>query len=478
MALNFEQCQKARMSRDARFDGKFYIAVKTTGIYCRPICPAPAPKEQNVNYYATAIEAANEGFRPCLRCRPDSAPGSFAWKGVDTTVERALALIEQGALANDSVEVLAARLGISDRYLRSLFKEKLGTTPKHYALYQQLLFAKQLLHQSALSITDVAFSSGFNSLRRFNDSFKQHFKLTPQQVRKQQKQPSDHIELMLSYRPPYRWDLMQGFLSKRLIPGLEWMTEEGYGRTFSWGNDGLQGYFEATHLADKNAFKIKLFTAEKANILPLVKNIRRILDLDTDIALIEQQLSQLPGMAGKLVSGLRLPGIWCSFEAGLRAILGQQISVEAARKLVCQVVDNYGELLLNCEKELGCGAALGERRLFPTAEALSEVDFEILRIPQSRKNTLMTFCRYCFENPLQDDLDQWLKLKGIGPWTVNYAKMRGQSDSDIWLGSDLGVIKALKKLSGESGDENADFDSEQAKPWRSYLTFQCWNLLY
>ena len=221
-----------------------------------------------------------------------------------------------------------------------------------------------------------------------------------------------------------------------------------------------------------------MFTAEKANILPLVKNIRRILDLDTDIALIEQQLSQLPGMAGKLVSGLRLPGIWCSFEAGLRAILGQQISVEAARKLVCQVVDNYGELLLNCEKELGCGAALGERRLFPTAEALSEVDFEILRIPQSRKNTLMTFCRYCFENPLQDDLDQWLKLKGIGPWTVNYAKMRGQSDSDIWLGSDLGVIKALKKLSGESGDENADFDSEQAKPWRSYLTFQCWNLLY
>jgi AraC family transcriptional regulator of adaptative response / DNA-3-methyladenine glycosylase II len=468
MTLNLQECQKARLSRDARFDGKFYIAVKTTGIFCRPICPATSPKEENVSYFSTAVEAGNEGFRPCLRCRPDSAPGSFAWKGVDTTVERALALIEQGALASGSVEALAARLGISDRYLRALFKDKLGTTPKHYALYQQLLFAKQLLHDSALSVTDVAFSSGFNSLRRFNDSFKQHFQLTPQQVRKQKKNTSDHIELVLSYRPPYRWDLMQAFFSKRLIPSLEWVTETGYGRTFSWpdGDDNpLQGYFEVAHLADKNAFKIKLFTNRQANILPVIKNIRRIFDLDTDISVIEQQLAQQKGLAGRLISGLRLPGIWSPFEAGIRAILGQQISVEAARKLVAQVVETYG-------------TSLQDYKIFPSADCLAVVDFEILKIPQSRKNTLMAFCQYCAANPHQDNLDEWLKIKGIGPWTVNYAKMRGCSDTDIWLGSDLGVIKALEKLMTESGGEpQTPFDSECAKPWRSYLTFQCWHLL-
>lgn len=447
------------MSRDARFDGKFYVAVKTTGIYCRPICPAPAPKEVNVQYYASAIEAANEGFRPCLRCRPDSAPGSFAWKGVDTTVERALKLIEQGALSKGSVEELAERLGISGRYLRSLFQEKLGTTPKHYALYQQLLFAKQLLFESHLPITDVAFASGFNSVRRFNDSFKQHFSLTPGQVRKQQKAPSEHIELILSYRPPYRWDLMQGFLKKRLIPGLEWIDGDSYGRTFEWADGELKGYFEATHLAEKHGFKIKLYTQNKANILPLIKNIRRVLDLDTDLTLIEQQLGQISGIKDKLISGLRLPGIWSSFEAGIRAILGQQISVEAARKLVAQVVEHYGE-------------KLGDKHLFPTPEVLAESDFELLKMPQSRRNTLIAFCRYCALNPQVDDLDLWLDIKGIGPWTVNYAKMRGVSDSDIWLVSDLGVKKALEKLGADVDDE-----CEAAKPWRSYLTFQCWSML-
>lgn len=459
VTLNVEQCQKARLSRDARFDGKFYIAVKTTGIYCRPICPAPSPKETNVQYFASAIEAANEGFRPCLRCRPDSAPGSFAWKGVDTTVERALRLIGEGALSKGSVEDLAARLGISGRYLRSLFQEKLGTTPKHYALYQQLLFAKQLLFESALPVTEVAFASGFNSVRRFNDSFKQHFNLTPQQVRKQQKSQSDHIELILSYRPPYRWDLMQAFLAKRLIPNLEWIDGQTYGRTFHWQDGQLQGYFEATHWPEKNAFKIKLYSNQKGNLLPLIKNIRRILDLDTDIAMIEQQLGSMPGFEDKLISGLRLPGIWCPFEAGIRAILGQQISVEAARKLVAQVVEHYGEDIKG-------------KKLFPRALQLKHCDFAVLKMPQSRKNTLMAFCLYCAEHPEHDDLALWLDIKGIGPWTVNYAKMRGMSDSDIWLNSDLGVKKALEKLA-----VSQDVEFAEAKPWRSYLTFQCWSML-
>ncbi|MFT4926517.1 MAG: AraC family transcriptional regulator of adaptative response / DNA-3-methyladenine glycosylase II [Phenylobacterium sp.] len=482
MTLNVEQCQQARLSRDARFDGKFFIAVKTTGIYCRPICPATSPKEENVSYFSTAIEAANDGYRPCLRCRPDSAPGSCAFKGVDTTVERALTLIEQGALATGSVESLASRLGISDRYLRLLFKDKLGTTPKQYALYQQLLFAKQLLHQSKLPITDVAFSSGFNILRRFNDSFKQHFQLTPQQIRKQQQTSANHIELILSYRPPYCWDFLQGFLRKRLIPSLEWIGDKGderYGRTFTHSDDEgntLQGDFEVVHLAEKNAFKVKLTTSQPFNILPVVKNIRRMLDLDADVSVIEQQLSQVDGLSSsKLLSGLRLPGIWDPFEAGIRAILGQQISVEAARKLVCQVVECYGESYAQKGDNNN-----SEHFLFPGPSILSKVDFAILKIPQSRKNTLMAFSRYCEEHPHYDNLDDWLTIKGIGPWTVNYAKMRGQSDTDIWLSSDLGVKKALDLLAADDADEGdgqVDFNSDAAKPWRSYLTFQCWNLL-
>lgn len=468
--LSVEQCQQARLSRDARFDGKFYIAVKTTGIYCRPICPATAPKEVNVDYYASAIEAANDGFRPCLRCRPDSAPGSYAWKGVDTTVERALKLIDQGALIDGSVTDLAERLGISDRHLRGLFQDKLGFAPKSYGVYQQLLFAKQLLHQTQLNITDVAYASGFHSVRRFNDSFKQHFQLTPQQLRKQQKVQGKCLNLWISYRPPYRWDLMQQFLAKRLIEGLEWCDENSYGRTFTWAvgedEDPIEGYFTATHDEQKCGFSVELFVPSGKAILPVVRNIRRVLDVDTDIGLIDRQLKQVADIGAHVIEGLRLPGIWDCFEAGIRAVLGQQISVEAARKLVLVLVTSYGKTIMVDDKPC---------YLFPTPEQLKEIDFMALKMPHTRRVTLQSLSRFCTQAQFDHDLDLWLSIKGIGPWTVNYAKMRGQSDSDIWLGSDLGVIKALRQLNDLSA--NSQFTPDDAKPWRSYLTFQCWSLL-
>ena len=201
--LNPEICQKARLSKDPRFDGTFFTAVKTTGIYCRPICPAKTPREDNVLYFASAIEAAIAGYRPCLRCRPDSAPDSPAWKGVNTTLERAIKLIDGGALQEDSLQVLANRLGISDRYLRGLFKKYLGVSPKAYALYQQCLFAKQLLHQTQLPITQVALASGFNSIRRFNDCFQSQLSLTPSQARKSENIVSNILKLQLYYRPHY-----------------------------------------------------------------------------------------------------------------------------------------------------------------------------------------------------------------------------------------------------------------------------------
>lgn len=199
--LDPQICQKARVARDPRFDGKFFTAVKTTGVYCRPICPATTPKEENVLYFSSAVAAANAGYRPCLRCRPDSAPGSPAWKGVNTTLDRAIRLIGEGILQDNSLSMLAEKLGISDRYLRQLFEKHLGISPKAYALYQQCLFAKQLLHQTKLSITHIALASGFNSVRRFNGCFQSHLNLTPSQIRKSGGTKPKGLQLQLYYRP-------------------------------------------------------------------------------------------------------------------------------------------------------------------------------------------------------------------------------------------------------------------------------------
>ena len=484
-------CQQARLSRDARFDGKFFTAVKTTGIYCRPICPATAPKEINVEYYDSAIAAAGQGYRPCLRCRPDSAPDSAAWKGVDTSLERAIKLIEEGELQQGSVQTLADRLGISERYLRQLFEKHLGTSPKTFALYQQCLFAKQLLHQTRLPITQVALASGFNSVRRFNDCFQQQISLTPSQVRKTDREQTGSLRLRLYYRPPYNWQSMQAFLLARAIPQLEWVGDDTYGRTFAWA--GTSGKFTAKHIACEHRFDVDIDIKDIASLKVVVNNIRRILDVDADMITIEKHLKQQLGEGFTLQSGLRLPGIWSLFEAGIRGILGQQVSVVAARKLVSTLVANLGEALnddlpinaehpIKVEKERNDGQCL---RLFPTPAAIAASDIDFLKMPESRKQTLRRLAQYyvdhrighqysvdnqCTSSEGPADPNQWLQLKGIGPWTIDYAKMRGASDPDIYLGGDLGVKKALLKL-------NDHVDTALAAPWRSYLTFQLWRQL-
>jgi AraC family transcriptional regulator of adaptative response / DNA-3-methyladenine glycosylase II len=338
--LNVNICQKARLSRDPRFDGKFFTAVKTTGIYCRTICPVYPPKEQNVLYFLTAIECANAGFRPCLRCRPDSAPNSPAWQGVSATLNRAIRLIDEGALQQGSLVALADRLGISDRYLRKIFDKHLGLSPKAYVLYQQCLFAKQLLHQTHLPITQVALASGFTSVRRFNDCFQSQLKLTPSSLRKSEKHTDNGVQLKLHYRPPFNWQHMRALLKTRAVDGLEWCGNNYYGRTFHWF--GSRGCFTATHIHDKNLFDVKIELSELKNLKSIVNNIRRILDLDVDIQKVEEDLQKSFIDGFFINSGIRLPGIWDLFEAGIRAILGQQISVAAARNLVSSLVTHLG----------------------------------------------------------------------------------------------------------------------------------------
>ena len=455
--------QQARLSRDARFDGQFFTAVKTTGIYCRSICPAPAPKECNVEYFPTSIAAAHHGYRPCLRCRPDSAPDSFAWKGKNTTFERAITLINSGALKSHGISQLAERLGISSRYLNTLFQENLGTSVKSYVQHQQLMFAKTLLQQTSMRITDIAFASGFNSLRRFNDCFQTKLKLTPSSLRKSKLNSSNEITLFLSYRPPYAWQQLRNFLQHRAISPIEWVDNNSYGRTFTWPSSqtngdkqNIYGKFSATHDESKHGFMIKISINDLSYLMPVVRNIRRILDLDAPIESINAKLMALSGFNQHMCSGLRLPGTWSLFEAGVRAVLGQQISVSGALKLVSTVVENYG-------------TQQGELTLFPLPENILNNDLSALKMPKSRRETLLNLANFMFENS-QASPNEWLTLKGIGPWTIDYAKMRGLSDPNIWLAGDLGIKKAVSS-------QARDLNPEDVTPWQSYLTFQVWNLL-
>ncbi len=504
--LSVESCRKARLSKDPRFDGRFFVGVITTGIFCRPICPAVSPQEKNVRYFDSAIRAANAGLRPCLRCRPDSAPDSFAWKGTQTTIERALRLIDAGVISGEnglSIEALSERLGIGSRYFRQLFSKHLGVSPKKYAQFRQLMFAKQLLHQTDLPVTQVGLAAGYTSIRRFNEVFKDTLQLTPSALRKKRtdKTPlavSDVglgkglcLTLQLSYRPPFNWHHLAEFYQLRMVEGMEWQNNAlSYGRTFQIG--AANGFFEAVHQPVKNNFNVTIHLSS-AQDLPLLKDIvmqiRRLLDLDADMDKIQASLKSISLIREHLQEGVRLPGTWSAFEAGCRAILGQQVSVIQASKLLNNMVT------ANCEEMLLSGKIL---RMFPTPDKLAKASLDELKMPGARKAAIKAFSLYVATNP-DADLDKWLSIKGIGPWTVAYAQMRGTSDPNILLCTDLVVKKKLLKLyeldrlskcdvtpghqPDSMPDDVADYGAlieslrQQSSPWGSYLTFQLWNLI-
>jgi len=487
-------CHQARLSRDARFDGQFFTGVLTTGIYCRSICPAPAPHEKNVRYFDSAIKAANAGLRPCLRCRPDSAPSSLVWLGTQTRLMRAITLIEQGFLRGEnpgSIVKLAEKLGISSRYLHKLFSQGLGTSPKRFALYQQLMFAKQLLHQTQLSMTDVAMAAGFNSIRRFNEIFKQELLLTPSDLRQKSRCSTDVIHphkdnqvstnikpitLTLAYRPPLNWSKMLAFYALRQVEHMEVIDDVSgrYGRTFSI--NGVKGLFYISANADKPQLDVSIYLVDANDIKFLhniVMHLRRMFDLDADMHVIQQALSPIIELGAKIESGVRIPAAGDVFEAACRAVLGQQVSVVQATKLLNLLVGSYGETLLIDGKTW---------RLFPTAEVIATASLDELKMPGARKLALNALGQFVHQDA-DSTPEDWLAVKGIGPWTIAYANMRGLSDPDVFLSSDL-VIKnrlhALYKLSGNPIDSPKSYlaiaadIATQASPWGSYLTFQLW----
>ncbi|XOV79992.1 MAG: Ada metal-binding domain-containing protein [Aestuariibacter sp.] len=454
--MNTGSYQQARLSRDKRFDGRFFVAVKSTGIFCRNICPAKTPKEENVEYFDCAAQALTSGYRPCLRCRPDSAPQSFAWLGAETTLIRTMKLLKE--FPEQSLQTIAQRVGVSDSYLRRMFRQRIGISPKQYQLSEQLLFAKKLLHESQLTIEQVAANAGFGSARRLQENLKKMMNLTPSQIRSERQVLHPFIQVYLSFTPPYNWQQVRDFLALRAARGIELVTEDGYARNFAWA--GTQGAFKALYEHNESRFKVHIALEDVAKLRAVIANIRRVLDVDLDIHRVQAKLLETGLAESQMVTGVRLPGVWSQFEAVTRAVLGQQVSIKAAINQVNNLVAHIGQHYNN---PLGLAEL---NRQFPQPQEIADGPVDFLKMPGARKTALQQLAQYIAAHPSNPPED-WLAVKGIGPWTIDYAKMRGLSDPDIWLGGDLVIKKQIQQYA---------LQEQQAAPWRSYLTYQLWTL--
>ncbi len=472
-------CEQARLSRDARFDGLFFTAVTSTRIYCRPVCPAPTPKPANVTYYANAAAAEAAGFRPCLRCRPELSPGDGAWRRGDETVARALKLIEQGALADQPLSSLADAVGLGERQLRRLFNDRLGASPVGVHGTRRLLFAKQLLTETRLPITEVALAAGFGSLTRFNTSFRDAYRMAPRDLRKQHGEVAgESIVLRLGYRPPYDFAAMLEFLRGRALPGVEAVDAHGYARVI--GDAHAPGWLRVTRWsprADDHALKLELHGAAPTQLLDIVNRIRRMFDLDADPRTIAAALGEdarLRALVRKR-PGLRLPSGWDGFEIAVRAVVGQQVSVPAARTVTARLSQQYGT-------PLHTPFANGISHLFPTPAALADADLGSVGLPRARAATVNAVARalldgrvdFRSERTLEDFVSRWVALPGIGPWTANYIAMRALGHPDAFPADDLVLQKAVPQDGSRMTAKALTVRAETWRPWRAYAVIQLW----
>jgi AraC family transcriptional regulator of adaptative response / DNA-3-methyladenine glycosylase II len=479
MDLDHDACYRVIAQRDARFDGRFFTAVKTTGIYCRPVCPARTPHSKNVIFYPTAAAAQEAGFRPCLRCRPETAPDMGAWRGTSNTVARALSLIELGALDEGSAPALAERLGLGERQLRRLFREHLGASPLGVAQTRRVLLAKQLIHETRLPMTEIAFASGFGSVRRFNETFSALFGRAPGELRRM---AGEHMadanaaefSLLLRYQPPYDWSAMLGFLSQRAISGVERVAGGAYSRSICVA--GTSGVLSIRPAAG-NALCAKIRIGKLRTLPSIIARLRRVFDLAADPLAISAHLAGDPVLAPLVAKrpGLRVPGAWDGFELAVRAVLGQQITVGAAVSLARRLVAKYGQPLENPEP--------GLTHLFPTPAALAKADLSTLGMPKSRASTLSAVAAAVLKTPdLLDancELDEAVRrlraIPGVGEWTAQYIALRQLREPDAFPATDIGVLRALADARGQRPSAAEILRrAERWRPFRAYAAQHLW----
>jgi AraC family transcriptional regulator of adaptative response / DNA-3-methyladenine glycosylase II len=479
MDLDHDACYRALCLRDSRFDGRFFAGVKTTGIYCRPICPARTPLSKNVTFFATAAAAQEAGFRPCLRCRPETAPDLGAWRGTSNTVSRALALIELGGLDEAPVDELAGRLGIGERQLRRLFRQHLGASPVAVAQTRRVLLAKQLIHETRLPMAEIAFAAGFGSIRRFNETFVALFGRAPGALRRASKPdvsagPRGEIALLLRYHPPYDWPDMVEFLRRRAIPGIEIVTADRYARSVLL--DGVQGTV-AVEPADYNALRATVRFPKLAALPTIIARLRRVFDLAADPVPIAAHLAKDPALAPlvKARPGLRVPGAWDGFELAIRAVLGQQITVTAAVRLAGRLVAAHGQPLASPDGDL--------THVFPRPEALAAADLTSLGMPRSRAAALSAVAAAAVADPhlfdatcdLDDAIRRLRSIRGVGEWTAQYIALRQLREPDAFPAADIGLIRAMAHQDGRGHSSAELLDRSQTwRPWRAYAAQHLW----
>jgi AraC family transcriptional regulator, regulatory protein of adaptative response / DNA-3-methyladenine glycosylase II len=506
--LDPRTCYQALRTRDARFDGRFYTGVTSTRVFCRPVCPARTPRLQNCRFFTCAAAAQEAGFRPCLRCRPESAPGTPPWHGTSTTVARALRLIGEGRFDPGNIPELAVRLGVGDRHLRRLFVRHLGASPHAVVHAQRVLFAKKLLDETHLPMARVALAAGFSSLRRFNDAMRATYGRPPSALRHARSgaAATPDLTFRIAYRPPLDWPALLAFLEARAIPGVEEVDGDLYRRAVRLPMGG--GILEVEHAAQSHEIIATLRApSPPSQLLDCVVRVRRLFDLSADPLALAAQLAD-DAILGSLFAtrpGIRIPGAWDGFEIAVRAVLGQQVSVRAARTFAARIVARHGEPLAHPTETV--------RTLFPKPEALAGADLASIGLTQARARTLSALSAAVASGRVLLDgtadpastLHALHDMPGIGTWTMQYIALRALGETDAFPSSDLGLRRGYARwLASADGKTRAvrprttghrrararreppqapgriptaselEHVSEAWRPWRAYAAIQLW----
>jgi AraC family transcriptional regulator, regulatory protein of adaptative response / DNA-3-methyladenine glycosylase II len=471
---DFDACWQAIESRDPRFDGRLFVGIVTTGVYCRPICPAPMAKRENVRFHASAAACEAAGFRPCRRCRPETAPGSPEWLGGSATVARALRLISEGFLDANPVGELARRLRVGERQLRRLFAAHLGAAPLAVARTRRVQLARMLIDQTDLSMADVAMTSGFGSIRRFNETIRSAFGRSPTELRGSAP-PVEGLVLRLPFRPPLAWEPIVRFLAARAIPGVEEVRDSTYRRTAR--NGAEPGIVELERVPGQAHLRLRLRLAGIGGLAAAVEQARRVFDLGADPLQIEATL-RADGRLAPLLKrhpGLRVPGAWDPFELAVRAVLGQQVSVQAATTLAGRLVRAYGEQLPQRDGAL--------THVFPAPTALAAAHVETIGLPRARAETIRRLGTEVADGDLVLDAtadpavvsSRLRELPGIGPWTAEYIAMRCLQDPDAFPAADLGLRRALASNGRPATAAEVVAIAAAWRPWRAYAALHLWS---
>lgn len=467
-------CYRALQTRDARFDGRFYIAVVTTRIFCRPICPARPAKIENCIFLPSAAAAHQMGFRPCLRCRPEVAPGVATWRGSANTISRALQLIAEGGLNETDIEAFAERLGVGARHLRRLFDRYLGASPVSVLQTHRLLFAKKLIGETTLTMTDVALAAGYGSIRRFNDAFKKAYGMTPSELRTRERQKASRgqaLTLRLPFTAPYDWRATIDFLAARAIPGVEHVEPERYRRTFSL--DAAHGMLEVLPAPGHNHVIVGICTSNVAALGAVVARVRHLFDLDADIAAIDGHLSTHSLLATSVRErpGVRVPGAWDNFEATVRAMVDQR---KSKSDLLCRLAAAYGTEL----EERAQLSASEPHLLFPEPASIAKARLVDVGFPAALAESLQALGAKMAADPkllrayetLTETIAKLRALPGINPWTAQYISMQALREPDAFPATDPALLRVAVRRSPRELLKVA----EAWRPWRAYAAMRLW----